>query len=173
MSFDTADLDRMESDGTLEDVILHEMAHVLGFGTLWESMGLIADSGSINPTFIGADAMAEYGRLTNRPDPAPVPVANTGGAGTRDGHWREAVFGDELLTGFLSGRTRPLSKVSIAAFEDMGYQVDRNAADPYNLPSARVVAELGLLGDRHDIDTCRIERVQPVVLPPTAIANRL
>jgi predicted Zn-dependent protease len=34
MSFDTADLDRMEADGSLTDVILHEMGHVLGFGTL-------------------------------------------------------------------------------------------------------------------------------------------
>ena len=35
MSFDTADLARMEADGSLTDVILHEMGHVLGFGTLW------------------------------------------------------------------------------------------------------------------------------------------
>jgi hypothetical protein len=41
MSFDTADLDRMEADGCLQDVILHEMGHVLGFGTLWSLMDLM------------------------------------------------------------------------------------------------------------------------------------
>src|SRR5438874_787744 len=33
MAFDTADLQQMESDGTLNDVITHEMGHVLGIGT--------------------------------------------------------------------------------------------------------------------------------------------
>ena len=175
MSFDTADLLKMESDGSLEDVILHEMAHVLGFGTLWgpNYMDLIVSAGTINPTFVGAAAMTEYARLTNRQAPTPVPVANTGGKGTRDGHWREAVFGNELLTGFLSGSVRPLSLMSVAAFEDMGYQVNRNAADPYTLPSTLIVAELGLLGDRHDADTCALERVSPVIVPPSAMVNRL
>jgi len=36
MSFDTADLARMQADGTLNDVITHEMGHVLGIGTIWE-----------------------------------------------------------------------------------------------------------------------------------------
>jgi len=35
MEFDTADLARMEMDGTLENVIVHEMGHVLGVGSLW------------------------------------------------------------------------------------------------------------------------------------------
>ena len=172
MSFDTADLDRMESDGSLKDVILHEMAHVLGFGTLWSRMGLIVGEGSVNPTFVGANAMREYAELTGRTEPTPVPVANTGGAGTRDGHWREAVFGDELLTGFLSGAVRPLSRMSIGSFEDMGYVVNYDAADPYTLPTALRIAELGLMGDRHDLDTCAIERLEPIVVPPSAVINR-
>ncbi len=179
MSFDTADLDRMEHDGTLEDVILHEMAHVLGFGTLWDRMGLIRGQGSINPTFLGASTMREYGLLRHQADtanttnPTPVPVANTGGSGTRDAHWREVVFADELLTGFLSGKARPISRMSIGAFEDMGYQVNLGTADSYALPSMLKIAELGLFGTRHDADTCAVERVEPIVVPPAAMINTL
>jgi subtilisin-like proprotein convertase family protein len=172
MSFDTADLDRMETDGSLTDVILHEMGHVLGFGTLWSRMGLIVGAGTANPTFIGANAMREYGVLTARPSPTPVPVANTGGPGTRDGHWRESVFGNELLTGFLSGSIRPLSRMSIGAFEDMSYEVNYDAADDFILPTALFLAEMGIMGDRGPGDTCIIMRTEPVVLPPTAVLNR-
>ena len=145
------------------------MGHVLAFGTLWSRMGLIVGEGTVNPTFVGANAMSAYGELSGRADPTPVPVANTGGPGTRDGHWREAVFGDELLTGFLSGALRPISRMSIGAFEDMGYQDNY----PFALPSALQLAELGLLGDRHDVDTCCIERIEPIVVPPSAMINRL
>jgi len=171
MSFDTADLERMENDGSLTDVILHEMSHVLGFGTVWSRMNLIAGSGTINPTFIGAKAMLEYAKLTNRAEPSPAPIANTGGPGTREGHWRESVLGDELLTGFISGNIRPLSALSIAAFEDMGYEVDYTAADAFELPNALMLAELGVTGDRTAIDSCSIEHIEPIVLPPSAIIN--
>jgi subtilisin-like proprotein convertase family protein len=177
MSFDTADLDRMEADGSLEDVILHEMAHVLGFGTLWGRMGLIVGEGTVNPIFVGANAMREYGLLrsaadpTNSNEPTPVPVANTGGAGTRDGHWREAVFADELLTGFLSGAVRPISAMSVGCFEDMGYVVNYAAANEFVLPSMLRIAELGLMGLRQDVDTCVIERIEPIVMPPSAMVN--
>lgn len=171
MSFDTADLERMEADGSLTDVILHEMGHVLGFGTLWSRMILIENAGTVNPTFVGANAMREYAVLTERSDLTPVPVANTGGSGTRDGHWRESVFGNELLTGFLSGASRPLCRMSVAAFEDMGYEVDYEAADAFELPSALFLAEMGIMGARASTDTCVIMRIEPVILSPTAVLN--
>jgi hypothetical protein len=172
MSFDTADLDRMEANNTLTDVILHEMGHVLGFGTLWSRMNLISGAGTVNSVFVGANAMREYAVLTSRPTPTPVPVENMGRPGTRDGHWRESVFGHELLTGFLSGATRPVSRVSVAAFEDMGYEVDYTAAAAFALPTALFLAEMGILGNRGPMDTCIIRRTEPVVLPPTAVLNR-
>jgi hypothetical protein len=63
-----------------------------------------------------------------------VPVENQeGGAGTRDSHWRASVFKNELMTGFLTTGLNPLSRVTIASFGDLGYQVDQTAADPYQL----------------------------------------
>src|SRR5262249_12426176 len=41
MQFDTADLAAMQANGTLVDVITHEMGHVLGIGTIWTQKGLL------------------------------------------------------------------------------------------------------------------------------------
>jgi len=41
MSFDSADLAQMQSNGTLLDVITHEMGHVIGIGTIWTHKGLL------------------------------------------------------------------------------------------------------------------------------------
>ncbi len=163
MQFDLADILRLERNNSLKDVILHEMAHVLGFGTLWNRMGMIIGSGGNNPQFIGTAATREFrtlggNRLGN------VPIANTGSVGTREGHWRELVFGDELLTGFLSGIQRPISRMSIAAFEDMGYLVDYTEADPFTLPSFQQLAEKGITEAVRTCDLCKMRRPVPVVL---------
>lgn len=135
MQFDSADLDEMEQDGSLVNVIVHEMGHVLGIGTLWEAMGLLAGAGGPNPVFIGERAKQVYAELLGETAPKPVPVENEGGPGTRDGHWRESVFDNELMTGFLDAGINPLSLLTIAALEDMGYEVDRSAANAFQLPA--------------------------------------
>ena len=49
-----------------------------------------------------------------------------------NGHWREVVLGNELMTGYVqSTGGNPLSIVSIAAQEDLGYVVNYSAADVY------------------------------------------
>lgn len=64
MSFDTADLKKMAQNGTLNDVITHEMGHVLGIGTIWDRKGLLKGAGTTNPTFDGKSAKREYRLLT-------------------------------------------------------------------------------------------------------------
>ena len=71
----------------------------------------------------------------------------------------------------MSGAVRLISRMSIGTFEDMGYQVNLDAANSYALPSMLQIAELGLFGTRHDADTCAIERVEPIVVPPSAMIN--
>lgn len=83
MRFDSADPDQMDADGTLVDVITHEMGHVLGVGTLWTVFGLLKGAGTRNPTFVGAGAVAEFAALLGEEDPAPVPVAAFGGPAPR------------------------------------------------------------------------------------------
>lgn len=125
MQFDTADLAALEMNGTLQDVIIHEMMHVIGVGTLWSILGLIANSGSADPRFTGPMATAEYNvRFMNADPDIPIEVAV-------EGHWRENIFMNELMTPFLDPGVNPVSRMTVAQFADLGYIVDLNAADPY------------------------------------------
>jgi hypothetical protein len=134
MEFDTADLSALEQSGQLFDVILHEMGHVLGIGTIWSAKGLLSGAGGSNPLFTGTNAVAAYNQIFGT-NATGVPVENSGGSGTRDSHWRESVFGAELMTGYLnSGVANPLSRVTVASLADLGYTVDMNAADAYTHP---------------------------------------
>lgn len=170
MSFDTADLAKMEADGTLGDVIAHEMGHVLGSGTLWQRKGLLKDPMTNNPTFVGATAMAEYDVLRGIGPGRGVPVENTGGRGTRDSHWRETVFRNELMSGFIGGTGNPMSRVTVASLGDIGYQVDIDAAEPYRLPNLMELAEEGLLvAHEAPIDAGLMLPVVPFVLPADSL----
>jgi leishmanolysin len=169
MSFDTADLADMEADGTLLDVITHEMGHVLGIGTIWEEKNLIVGVGTANPRFTGANARKAYGQLKGQ-GPTPVPVENTGGRGTRDGHWRESVFKNELMSGFISAPGNPLSKVTVASLKDMGYRVNMSAAEAYSLPNLQSLAERGLLLSAEDRPQGRMLPIfAPKILPANAL----
>ncbi len=132
MQFDTADLADMEASGQLVDVITHEMSHVLGFGTIWSALGLLVGADGDDPQFTGAGAAAEYSAAFGL-TATSVPVENTGGGGTRNSHWRESVFNNELLTGWLNAGNNPLSRMSAASMGDLGYVVDLSAADSYPL----------------------------------------
>lgn len=137
MEFDSADVARMERDGTFAGVILHEMGHVLGIGTLWQSRNLVQGIGSTNPVYVGAKAVAEYNTIFGVSGTS-VPVENTGGQGTAGAHWRESVLNTELMTGWAerAGVAMPLSRITVGALEDLGYTVNYAAADSYTKPAA-------------------------------------
>lgn len=141
MQFDFADLAMMERDGTLNSVILHEMGHVLGFGSLWQRFGLVTGAGTVNPQYVGPNAGREY-RGTFGYATGYVPVENTGGQGTYGAHWRESVLVNELMTGYAEsvGVAMPLSKITAGAMQDLGYVVDYTKADPYARPTPAMVA---------------------------------
>jgi hypothetical protein len=139
MRFDTADLGTMEANGTLRDVILHEMGHVLGLGTLWTTKGLLTGAGLTDPFFTGAQARGKFDDIggTGYTAGGKVPVENCVGipgcgAGTRDGHWRESVFSNELMTGYIDG-PNPLSVVTSAQFADLGYLVNFGESDAFTV----------------------------------------
>ena len=177
MEFDIGDLARMEADGSLIEVIIHEMGHVLGIGTLWQPIGMLVGAGTANPVFTGESAMNEFAALRNLAVPTPVPVANRGGPGTREGHWRESVFANELMTGIINAGDNPLSRLTIASLEDLGYRVNPDAAEPYNLPDAIAIAIMGIGAEggfaRHECAMCghRGQGLGPVVLPDEATIN--
>jgi Leishmanolysin len=172
MQFDTADLEQMEEQRTLKDVITHEMGHVLGFGTVWSRKRLLKGARRPNPTFAGQTAMHEYGQLRQGGTAKPVPVENTGGPGTRNSHWRETVFGNELMTGFVGDIGNPLSRMTVSSLQDLGYTVDLNAAEPYTLPNLVELAERGLLvaAKAHEDEGVVLPNI-PVVLPPESLVS--
>jgi hypothetical protein len=168
MRFDATDFGNQPA-ATLNRVILHEMAHVLGFGTLWPRNELLEDpscpdtngdavgdcSASDPPgpdtRFVGLEGGRAY-RALGGPLNAGVPVENgdsrPAGPGSRDGHWRESVFATELMTGFIQSNTaNPLSLLTVAALIDMGYEVDFAGVDDYSIPGhppfPAIVAEPG------------------------------
>jgi len=169
MSFDTADLAKMEAEGTLVDVITHEMGHVIGIGTIWERKGLLAGAGTNNPRFTGKNAKKEFGTLRGTA-PTAVPVENTGGPGTRDGHWRESLFRNELMSGFISEANNPMSRLTVASLQDLGYEVSMSAAESYSLPNLQSLAEKGLLMAAVQAPHAHALPIfAPKVLPPSSL----
>ncbi len=136
MQFDTADLAGVEAAGQLDDLFLHEIGHVLGIGTLWEDFDLVTNLGTNDPRYIGENATVAYNEIFGVEE-SSVPIANTGGEGTREAHWRESIFDNELMTGFLNsgvGVNNPLSQITAASLVDLGYDVDLETAELYSPP---------------------------------------
>ena len=149
MGFDAADADALGEEGTFQGTVLHEMAHVLGFGTLWEYLGLLAEpalTGDEDTHFLGEEARAAFDEVggASYEGGGKVPVENLGDDGTRNGHWRESVFHNELMTGWVNGPGDPLSVVTIASLTDLGYEdVSRHAADDFTLPMSAAARRAG------------------------------
>lgn len=126
MRFDTADLNALERANLLFDVIVHEMGHVIGFGTLWDTGRVIAGTQNVyergTGRYTGAYALDIY-RQEFDPDATFIPVELDGGAGTADGHWDEFWPGgaSDLMTGFLGPVPTTVSRTTIASFADIGY----------------------------------------------------
>ena len=141
MTFDAADIGRLETRD-LEEIILHEMGHVLGIGLIWSRLGLLRNPASATSRpdthFTGPLTIAafdEAGGTSYRG--AKVPVENTGGQESRNSHWRESVLALEAMTPRQHlGVADPLSAITIQSLADLGYEVDATLAEPYRLPSA-------------------------------------
>jgi hypothetical protein len=150
---DADDISQLEEHGTLDDVVLHELGHVLGIGTLWNyKRALLVGAGTENPYFTGSGARAAFGAGGGALFPGDiVPVENTGAQGTRDVHWRATVFGAELMQGFAVPGGMPLSRVTVASLADLGYKVNMAKASAFSFASAlRIGASSGeriALGD--------------------------
>ena len=164
MVFDSADLASMQTKGTLQEVILHEMGHVLGVGTLWKSAGLLDGVCDANDPmtvrrFIGAEANLKHVEAGGAA--GQLVVESDGGRGTACGHWDEEAYQTELMTGFIGAAGNPLSAITAGSLADLGYDVVYDMVDDYTVPGPsalrgetaglRIVEELrqpiGFLGE--------------------------
>lgn len=137
MRFDDADVANLEFNGLLQDVIMHEMLHVLGVGTLWNFGGraLLVGANTPDVSYVGVEGIAGCAEIGGSGVCVNgVPVENQGGAGTVNLHWRETTFGRELMTGFVNSGSNPLSRITSRSLRDLGYEVNVAPADGYELP---------------------------------------
>ena len=136
MVFDAADVASMAQRGILQDVITHEMLHIVGIGTLWSDKQLVAAQGTASVAYYGAQGRqgcTDDGGISVCAN--AVPVENNGVPGTADAHWRETTFGNELMTGYVNLNGMPLSAITVGSLADLGYVVNPLAADAYKVPS--------------------------------------
>ena len=135
---DPADAYRPE----LRAILLHEFGHALGFtpgADVFSQYAVTTGTGTgTGKGFIGTHAVQAYREIFGN-TATSVPLETAYGTGTAGSHWSEAVFGPELMTGIVDP-VMQLSRITIGAFEDFGYQVNYAAADRYIPPPA------GLLG---------------------------
>jgi hypothetical protein len=177
MEFDVADVLRLEQSNLFDEVVKHEMAHVMGFSDFfWDFAGATDDSGT-DTTYTGAHGLAAYQQEFD-PLATFVPVEENGGPGTAYAHWDEALFADfannpgsfgvftnclgetgftcgnpELMTGVFDNQPTYVSDTTLGSFEDIGYATAfSNPPSVVPLPASAwmLLAALGgLLGLRH------------------------
>lgn len=136
MELDVADMMAM-SELQFISLVVHEMGHILGIGTLWKENGLVSSY-----KFIGTNAVAmfakEYDVVTDY-----VQIEEDGSLGTRGSHWDETgnrissstlrdrygrVLQYTVMTGWLE-YTNHLASFTGASMIDMGYNVGEFCAN--------------------------------------------
>jgi hypothetical protein len=131
---DLDDLVNDLEDGTALATISHQLLHILGFGSLWNQLGLVRGS-SNDPMFNGKHATRAFQDALSRPYGGfGVPVENLGGAGAAMSHWRTSLMGQEMMSAFACGGVAPLSYVTLSAFSDMGLRVTDYGDDDFEVP---------------------------------------
>ena len=165
--FDSSDVGRLGT-ATVEHVALHELAHVLGFGTRWSGLRNPSRGLAISPPpdthFPGTNAVAAFNAAGGSSyTGGKVPVENErGGSGSQDKHWRLSVMPGELMTYNLDGFA--LSAITIRSMADLGYAVNTGVADSYTVPSASS-AKRALAAARVSPLRCEIEDLEVEYVP--------
>jgi len=140
---DEADIGQMESDGVLEAVVTREIARALGFNPrIWARDDFFrnpslpeapdADTHMNAPLVVAAFndlGGADYAG-------AKVPLENGAMAGISDAYWRESVFGNEVMTPYVTADSSPLSRITLEALYEVRLEIDVTMADPFTLPGA-------------------------------------
>ncbi|WP_157056531.1 leishmanolysin-related zinc metalloendopeptidase [Pseudorhodobacter aquimaris] len=154
MQFDAADFgadaEFPQSEQLFLDSAVHEVAHAVGFGTMFADNDLTDASGN---NYIGANALAAF-NTTNGTSLSSILLENGGG------HWNECwiagldgaacspedgspisgLYNDpELMTPYAVDDPATVSAATIAAFQDLGYLT----IDPFTAVSIPLAADIG------------------------------
>jgi hypothetical protein len=174
LRIDSGDLTGLQSSGTLDETIIHELGHTLGFSSDFFALkGRLQDpslpsSPGVDTHFDGATAIARMDAVGGASySDQKVPLDNTAVVGSADSHWRESVFDAELMTPIIeTASAMPLSSVTGGAMQDLGYVVNLAATQTFSLSLAALAATEQRPGVRLENDVI----FRP--LPPSAAGRR-
>ncbi len=166
MFFDVADLDFLESLDLFEEVIVHEMGHVLGVGTLWNTAQFgfdrtLLEGAPNNPYFTGRKANVFWNAEGGTGE---LPIEADGGPGTAFGHWDEATLNNELMTGFLNLGENPLSRITAGSMRDLGYR-SASVGEQYDLPRGTPGVDLDSLDASNTDEGLNIGSMETLLMP--------
>ena len=127
----------------LDEFVANTIGRALGFGALWEEFGLVRLIDGV-PTYTGSNGLRELADLSDDLNGANA-LEDGANGGLAAQYWSEAVFDEELMTSRVETRRpdagpgnpsvpdNPISELTIAAMQDLGYQVDYGEADFFRL----------------------------------------
>ena len=120
--------------------VIHEMLHSLGFyDSFFQQTNTVTGLGTTMPLFTGANAVREYRSYFNLPTATGVPLyGDLAAAGSYGSHWDTLTVGTEIMSvgwDTTSTDVRPFSRMTVAALDDIGYDVNYAAADNYVRPA--------------------------------------
>ncbi len=129
---DEDDIEELADEDALVPVAFHEMGHALGFPGYWFYNDLVDTLDADDPHFEGElaiEAFDDAGGDDYDGEKVPIQLRVYG-------HWRESVFGDEIMSPTVRVGTDklPVSAITLQSFADVGYEVDVSRADDYELP---------------------------------------
>lgn len=125
--------DLADSTDRAYQIAVHEIAHVLGFGTMWEGLKLReVQLGA--PVYTGQAALAMY-KFAVDGAARSIPIEPDSGDATAGEHWASSWAGANNSYDVMVAKLEPdlgarfISAVTVAAIADLGYQVNFSQAD--------------------------------------------
>jgi hypothetical protein len=167
MFFDVEDLAFLDQLDLFEEVIVHEMGHVLGVGTLWGFNRDLIQGTAEAPYFTGKKANV-FWNAEGGTENLPIEGFINGVVrpGTSFSHWDEGTLNNELMTGFLNLGENPLSRITAGSMRDLGYG-SASVGESYDLPKGTPGTAAKAAGSGEGLDIASKE----VLLTPIGFVN--
>ena len=150
---------RTDGKSSFYHVMLHEIGHILGIGTYWNMSGSpvigYLDGSETKYYYTGEHAVREYKSYIPEIQHTIIglPIEDNGGSGTQNVHPEEGEEGtassnnryingyfhpgldNELMSGWMESYpdSTPLSRITLGFLEDMGFIINYNQADDYQI----------------------------------------
>jgi Leishmanolysin len=136
MIFDSLDVIALRQlpNNKFFSIILKEIGHVMGIGTLWERNSVTGPA-TANCPYNGINGNREYSTLSGCSTNVLLPIEQDGDTTVSCRNFDEECFNDEIMTSTLpiSSSTMPIiSRLTVATLQDLGYTVNYPAADLYS-----------------------------------------